>query len=85
MSGPTLAELLVGMLAARAHAEAVFDALEQITPEVLKGPEDVLRQAIVTALAPLDLPAVLASLESAAKVVKEGRGVVGDGFDANLA
>ena len=83
--GPTLAELLAAALSSRDRIDDVFDALEAISPDVLKGPEGVLRAAIVTALQPLDVPTVLESLDAARKVVAEGKGIVGGGFDASLA
>ena len=85
MSGPTLAEQLAAFLSAKDRISDAIQALEAISPDVLKGPEEALRQAIVTAVQPLDVPTLLESLDAARKVIQEGKGVVGGGFDANLA
>lgn len=85
MAGPGLADELAAFLSAKDRISDAIAALEAISPDVLKGPEEALRTAIVTAVAPLDVPTLLDSLDSARKVIAEGKGIVGGGFDANLA
>lgn len=85
MSAPTLAEQIQAILDAKDRISAALTALEGISPDLLKGPEEVLRVALVAALTPLDVVAVGDSLMSVGKVVAAGKGIVGGGFDSNLA
>lgn len=82
---PTLADQIEAWLSAEQKVNAIFAILKHISPEILEGPEEALRAAIAAALAPLNLGNVAESMVALAKVVKEGKGVVGGGFDANLA
>ena len=85
MSGPTLAEQLAAVLSARDRINQALLALEAISPDILKGPEEVLRAAIVGAVSALDPVIVGDSLLSVGKVLREGRGIVGGGVDSMTA
>lgn len=89
--GLTLAEIVAGLIAAKASlqasADAAIAALEAISPDSLKGAEEEIRAKLDDALSQINITiaALQGGLSSAQTVVLAGKGPVAGGPDATIA
>lgn len=85
MGNPSVGDIAALLPAIQAFVDAVIAKIEAVSPDVAKADEEVIRQAITDALAGFDAGSIASSLEAVVKVLKDGKGISGGGFDANLA
>ena len=82
---PTLQDVKDNLPSIKKGVDVLFDALESISPDALKGTEEEVRLIVQAALSGIDLPVLENALASVAIVVAAGRGVVGGGAGSELA
>lgn len=76
---------LAGVLPAiQAFINTVIANIAAVSPDVAKADEEVIRKAISDALDGVDVDGLTSSLEAVLKVLKDGKGISGGGYNASL-
>ena len=85
MSSPDIGALAGILPAVQAFINSVIAKIAEKSPDVVKADEEVIRQAIADSLQGVDIAGLTSSLESVVRVLKDGKGISGGGYNANLA
>lgn len=85
MALPNITTALTILDKAQADINALIDKLEAISPDALKGDEEALKVAINSVLSGINLADVQSSVNGAFVVIKNFKGALGTGFEADLA